>query len=35
MAQAAVQENDLATLLDCWKAFISMYLVMNKINYAR
>ena len=34
LTQAAVEENDLATLLDCWKAFISMYFAMNKINYA-
>lgn len=34
LTQAAVEENDFATLLDCWKAFISMYFAMNKINYA-
>ena len=35
MAQTAIQENDLETLLFCWKEFIPMYFIMNKRNYAR
>lgn len=35
MAHTAVQENDIETLIFCWKEFIPMYFIMNKRNYAR
>ena len=35
MAHTAVQENDIETLLYCWKTFIPMYFILNKRNYAR
>ena len=35
MAHTAVQENDIETLIFCWKAFIPMYFILNKRNYAR
>lgn len=35
MAHTAIQENDIETLLYCWKAFIPMYFILNKRNYAR
>ena len=35
MAHTAIQENDIETLMFCWKEFISMYFIMNKRNYAR
>lgn len=35
MAHTAIQENDIETLMYCWKEFIPMYFIMNKRNYAR
>lgn len=35
MAHSAIQENDIETLLYSWKAFIPMYFILNKRNYAR
>ena len=35
MAHTAIQENDLQTLFECWKVFLPMYFIMNKIHYAR
>ena len=35
MALNAVQGNDVKTLLFCWKKFLPMYFVFNKLHYAR
>lgn len=35
MAHTAVQENDMDTLIYCWKIFIPMYFAMNKTHYFR
>ena len=35
MAHTAIQENDLSTLFHCWKKFLPMYFMMNKVHYTR
>jgi len=35
MAHTSVQENDFPSLMYCWKAFIPMYFMLNKLHYAR
>lgn len=35
MAHTAVQENDLRSLMFCWKQFLPLYFSLNKLHYAR
>ena len=35
MAHTAIQENDLSTLFHCWKKFLPMYFMTNKVHYTR
>ena len=32
MAHTAIQENDLSILFHCWKKFLPMYFMMNKVH---
>ena len=35
MAHMAVQENDVKSLMFCWKQFLPFYFALNKLHYAR
>ena len=35
MAHTAVQENDIKSLMFCWKQYLPLYFALNKLHYAR